>query len=55
MPLTVLCPRCSEERRLPSMQRLRCPVCDEPMPKIVRGRELELAALEVRENAAPHR
>ncbi|HVD77240.1 MAG TPA: hydrogenase maturation nickel metallochaperone HypA [Vicinamibacteria bacterium] len=55
VPLTVLCPRCAEERRLPSAQHLRCPVCDEPTPKVVRGRELELAALEVRENAAPHR
>jgi hydrogenase nickel incorporation protein HypA/HybF len=55
VPLTVLCPRCSEERRLPNVQHLRCPVCDEPTPRVVRGRELELAALEVRENAAPHR
>jgi hydrogenase nickel incorporation protein HypA/HybF len=55
VPLVVLCPRCSEEQRLPSVQHLRCPVCDEPTPKVVRGRELELAALEVRENAAPHR
>ena len=55
VPLTVLCPRCAEERRLPSAQHLHCPVCDEPTPKVVRGRELELAALEVRENAAPHR
>jgi len=43
------------ERVLPSVQHLRCPVCAEPTPTIVRGRDLELTALEVQENAAPHR
>ena len=54
VPLTVFCPRCSEERQLAGPQHLRCPICDEPTPDIVHGRELELTALEVNDNA-PHR
>jgi hydrogenase nickel incorporation protein HypA/HybF len=53
-PLTVFCPRCLEERRLASPQHLRCPVCSEPTPDVLGGRELELIALEVNDNA-PHR
>ncbi len=53
VPLTVLCPSCKEERELPGFP-LVCPVCDTPTPQIVRGKDLELAALEVHENAASH-
>jgi hydrogenase nickel incorporation protein HypA/HybF len=49
VPVAVLCPRCSAERELPSLQRFRCPVCDTPTPEVVRGRELELTALEIEE------
>lgn len=55
VPVTVRCPRCREDRALPSVQHLRCPVCAERTPEIVRGRELELAALEVNDRAAAHR
>ena len=55
MPLTVMCPSCRVERELASPQRRRCPVCDTPTPELRGGRELELSALEVRENAAPNR
>jgi len=55
VPLTVVCPSCARERELPSVQRLRCPVCDTPTPRVVRGKELELAALEIREHVATHR
>jgi hydrogenase nickel incorporation protein HypA/HybF len=54
VPLTVFCPFCSTERQLASIQRLRCPVCDEPTPDVTGGRELELTALEVSDHA-PHR
>ncbi len=47
IPVTVLCPRCGEERQLLSLQHFRCPVCDTPTPDVVHGRELELTALEV--------
>jgi len=49
---TVYCPRCAGERELASVQHLRCPVCGEPTPEIVAGRELELRALEVSDDAA---
>jgi hydrogenase nickel incorporation protein HypA/HybF len=54
VPLTVHCPRCDEERELPGFP-LVCPVCGAKTPEVVRGRELELHALEVRDNAAAHR
>ena len=43
----VFCPKCKKERPLPSVQRLRCPVCHTPTPQVVRGRELEVTAVEV--------
>ena len=55
VPLTVWCPNCGQQRELPSVQRLRCPVCDTPTPRILGGRDLELASLEICENAATHR
>ena len=47
VPLAVYCPACREERELPGIQHLRCPVCGTLTPQVVRGRELELFALEV--------
>ena len=41
------CPGCAGERTLASPQELSCPVCGTPTPEIVRGRELEVVALEV--------
>ena len=54
VPLTVRCPRCAVERELPGFP-LVCPVCATPTPEILRGKDLELHALEVEENAATHR
>src|SRR5262245_35391987 len=48
VPLTVRCPRCDEERELPGFP-LVCPVCRTKTPEVVRGRDLELHALEVRD------
>jgi hydrogenase nickel incorporation protein HypA/HybF len=47
VPVVVYCADCAAERGLPSMQELRCPVCDAPTPQVVRGRELEVVALEI--------
>jgi hydrogenase nickel incorporation protein HypA/HybF len=44
---TVRCRACDADRELPSIQRLQCPVCGAPVPDVVRGREIELFALEV--------
>ena len=47
IPVAVFCPACKEERTLPGIQDFRCPVCGAPTPDVVRGRELELATMEV--------
>lgn len=54
VPLVVFCHDCDVERQLSSMQRFRCPVCNEPTPDVVHGRELELTALEVSDRATHH-
>ena len=47
VPVVAYCPACAAERALPSVQELCCPVCGSPTPQIVRGRELEVVALEI--------
>jgi hydrogenase nickel incorporation protein HypA/HybF len=46
-PCVVFCPNCEAERALNSIQRMCCPVCDEPTPQVAGGREIELVALEI--------
>jgi hydrogenase nickel incorporation protein HypA/HybF len=46
-PVGVFCYTCEAERTLASMQNLFCPVCENPASDIVRGRELEIVALEI--------
>jgi len=46
-PLVAHCPSCAADRQLSSVWELRCPVCDTPTSRIVTGRELEVAALEI--------
>jgi hydrogenase nickel incorporation protein HypA/HybF len=47
VPLVVYCPGCAAERTLTSVQQLCCPACGTPTPEVVRGRELEIFALEI--------
>ena len=47
VPIIAWCPACAAERALPSMQELRCPVCDTPTPELLSGRELDVVALEI--------
>jgi hydrogenase nickel incorporation protein HypA/HybF len=47
VPLVAYCPACAAERTLASAQRLCCPACGAPTPEVVRGRELEVFALEI--------
>lgn len=49
IPVVIYCPMCEAERTLASLQHFRCPVCDTPTPQILRGKELEVAALEIEE------
>jgi len=46
VPVAVFCGRCRDARVVDGFP-LRCPVCGEPAVDVVRGRELELTALEV--------
>ncbi|MEP7065933.1 MAG: hydrogenase maturation nickel metallochaperone HypA [Gemmatimonadota bacterium] len=54
VPLTVYCMQCATTRHPRSIQHLRCPVCDAPTADIVRGKDLELFALEVHDDVATH-
>ena len=46
-PVVVYCQACCQERTLPSIQHFCCPVCDMPTMEVLKGRELEVTALEI--------
>jgi len=43
----IYCNRCEAERSLSSIQAFFCPVCGAATPKVLRGQELELVAMEI--------
>ena len=47
VPVMVYCPACGVETNPPSIQSLRCPVCETPTPQVTRGKEIEVVALEI--------
>jgi hydrogenase nickel incorporation protein HypA/HybF len=47
IPLVIYCAACEKERVPPSVYQLSCPECGTPGQKIVTGREIEVAALEI--------
>jgi len=47
VPLVAYCPACAGEVTLPSVLELCCPACGTPTPQLLRGRELEVVALEI--------
>jgi hydrogenase nickel incorporation protein HypA/HybF len=47
VPLVIYCGRCQAERAAESIQQLCCAECGEPAQDVRRGRELEIAALEL--------
>jgi hydrogenase nickel incorporation protein HypA/HybF len=47
VPTVVYCSVCQAERAPASEYRLWCSVCDNPTPQILRGKELEVVALEI--------
>lgn len=51
VPVIIFCPHCRERKTLSSVQSFACPECDTPTMDIVRGKELEVYALEVDEEA----
>ncbi len=49
IPVVVFCMACEAETTLASIQRFCCSVCGTPTTQVVRGRELEVVALEIEE------
>lgn len=49
VPIVVFCSKCNAERPVRSLQDFSCAECDTPASKVIHGRELELAALELME------
>jgi len=47
IPITVHCSNCEADRKLDSINKLFCPVCNKATPSLVRGKELEITALEI--------
>lgn len=45
--IEAFCPNCEAVRPVASIQQLLCSVCGTPTPDVVRGREMELVALEI--------
>ena len=47
VPLVTYCPACAAEITPKSLYEHRCPACETPTPDLIRGRELEIVALEI--------
>jgi hydrogenase nickel incorporation protein HypA/HybF len=47
VPLVIYCPSCKKERTPLSVYQLCCPDCLVPAERIITGREIEVASLEV--------
>jgi hydrogenase nickel incorporation protein HypA/HybF len=47
VPVSVWCETCESDRDLLDLTRRRCPICQSPTPRVIRGNELELVALEI--------
>ncbi len=50
VPILVHCPTCGSNQPVVSVQWLCCAKCDTPAREIVQGRELEVRALEMRDD-----
>jgi hydrogenase nickel incorporation protein HypA/HybF len=49
IPVEVFCPKCEAPRLVDSIQSFCCPECGTPTAHILRGKELEVVALEIKE------
>jgi len=52
VPVVAFCPTCRDRRTIPSVQHLCCPECGTPTGDLVSGRELEVFAMEIRDQVA---
>lgn len=46
IPVAVYCPTCATERAI-EFPEFVCPICRQPTPEVIRGREMEVTALEL--------
>lgn len=53
IPVVIYCAPCKAERELQSVQSFTCPECGTPTMDIRRGKELEVFALEVKDEDMP--
>ncbi len=51
VPVAVWCAPCAAERALPEATRFRCPTCGTPSADVRRGRELDVRAYELEDDA----
>ncbi|MGH9744397.1 MAG: hydrogenase maturation nickel metallochaperone HypA [Candidatus Acidiferrum sp.] len=49
IPVEVFCPKCEAARLVSSIQWFCCPECGTPTPTVLRGKEMEVVALEIQE------
>jgi hydrogenase nickel incorporation protein HypA/HybF len=49
IPVEVYCPKCKGARPVSSIQLFCCSECGTPTPTVLRGKELEVVALEISE------
>jgi hydrogenase nickel incorporation protein HypA/HybF len=49
IPIEVFCPACKTQKVLSSMQWFCCPECGTPTSDIIHGKELQVTALEIRD------
>jgi hydrogenase nickel incorporation protein HypA/HybF len=49
IPVEVFCPKCDGPRLVDSIQWFCCPECGTPTTNVLRGKELEVVALEITE------
>jgi hydrogenase nickel incorporation protein HypA/HybF len=49
IPIVAHCPKCLAPRTLDSAQWFVCPECNSPLHEVIRGRELQVFALELQE------
>jgi hydrogenase nickel incorporation protein HypA/HybF len=47
IPAVVRCSNCEADRKLDAINKFICPVCNQATPHILRGKELEITALEI--------
>ena len=52
IPVEVFCPKCEAPRLVTPVHWFVCPECGTPTPTVLRGKELEVVALEIKDMEA---